>query len=64
MVRNDMFYIQYPYMPDAEHETNMLVSATVLLLQYLLVVVRSNGIVFYDAQNTKSFTGSYRLRNV
>ncbi|XP_015283938.1 PREDICTED: WD repeat and FYVE domain-containing protein 3-like, partial [Gekko japonicus] len=24
MVRNDMFYIQYPYMPDAEHETNML----------------------------------------
>ncbi|XP_062992252.1 WD repeat and FYVE domain-containing protein 3 isoform X3 [Elgaria multicarinata webbii] len=24
MVRNDMFYIQYPYMPDTEHETNML----------------------------------------
>uniref|UniRef100_A0A670KCI7 WD repeat and FYVE domain containing 3 n=1 Tax=Podarcis muralis TaxID=64176 RepID=A0A670KCI7_PODMU len=28
MVRNDMFYIQYPYMPDTEHETNMLVSAS------------------------------------
>lgn len=26
MVRNDMFYIQYPYMPEAEQETNLLVS--------------------------------------
>ncbi|KAG8134353.1 hypothetical protein E2320_007466, partial [Naja naja] len=24
MVRNDMFYVQYPYMPDTEHETNLL----------------------------------------
>ncbi|KAH0615815.1 hypothetical protein JD844_026358 [Phrynosoma platyrhinos] len=24
MVRNDMFYIQYPYIPDTEHETSML----------------------------------------
>lgn len=26
MVRNDMFYTQYPYMPEAEQETNLLVS--------------------------------------
>lgn len=26
MVRNDMFYTQYPYMPEAEQETNVLVS--------------------------------------
>lgn len=26
MVRNDMFYIQYPYMPEAEQEANLLVS--------------------------------------
>uniref|UniRef100_A0A803T4Q8 WD repeat and FYVE domain containing 3 n=1 Tax=Anolis carolinensis TaxID=28377 RepID=A0A803T4Q8_ANOCA len=24
MVRNDMFYTQYPYIPDTEHETNIL----------------------------------------
>lgn len=27
MVRNDMFYVQYPYMPEAEQETNVLVSS-------------------------------------
>lgn len=26
MVRNDMFYTQYPYMPEAEQETNLVVS--------------------------------------
>ncbi|XP_013921886.1 PREDICTED: WD repeat and FYVE domain-containing protein 3 [Thamnophis sirtalis] len=28
MVRNDMFYVQYPYMPDTEHETNLLKQVT------------------------------------
>lgn len=32
MVRNDMFYIQYPYMPDTEHETNLLVSTVTSVL--------------------------------
>uniref|UniRef100_A0A8C9FGG4 WD repeat and FYVE domain containing 3 n=1 Tax=Pavo cristatus TaxID=9049 RepID=A0A8C9FGG4_PAVCR len=50
MVRNDMFYTQYPYMPEAEQETNLLVSNSRFCCEKFYKPARYRRAISYDSK--------------